>query len=907
MLFRDPSTACRIYRLALLLVAAVAALSAPSWGAVRFDVFGSPTEVASTGRSEVTGTITLAVRGTNNVTGNSTGGPTQIGLIYTNPAMQIDNTLASGIRLVFSSGFAPASPTLVSIENRDIAGQCSGFITINLLPGAAPLAGDFLRVEGVRGRIDASSGLVAGTDLYVDLQSVNDPAANSFSPDRLRVAKSLKALVAVIFSDSLTYEVRITEGFSRAFVDLDSGNDGNNTNDRVDSTGALIGAPTNSTQVQLRMEGVPGGITNVAWPSVSTVSSAGSAFYLIGSTFTPASDVAATNGVATATYSYEATHQVGQSDIALESFTIGPLFIYLAGKCNTDTLTTSVKLAPAVPKAPSCGAPVAGVSRPRFLDVAELQVTSILPSTVTAGGAAFSLTVNGSGFTSASKVLVNGAERVTTFVSATQLTAQILASDILAVGNASISVTDISIGGATSNARILVIAPPGLTLFYPRLVTSPRASASTDDSEYTGVALANTSGRVATLKLTAYDKTGTVITGTGITNPATLTIPAGQQRPLVDSQIFGSGWGTSRTVAWLKVEGDVPQIAGFFLAFNGSLSRLDGADVGSTSVTSAIFPEVEARGTTQLHVANAGLDAGTLTVELVKSDGSLRATAVTRPLSGNGVLVETLGELFPGVTVDASDYIRVSSNRSVVGFEYMAQAGKDVSGLNGQDASLGAKTLYSPQYVVGGPDWRTTLSLVNLDTVAGTLSFKFIGDDGVQIGSTQAVTIPARGKLSITDQKFFLDAGNTLRQGYLEITGNVRLIGSVVFGNPDTRGFVTALPLVGSLQSQVVFSQVASNAVYYTGIALLNPSDDAANAVIQVFDASGAVIASKIESIPARSRRSRLLTEFFPALASAEIASGYITVSVNRNVAAFALFGDRGLTVLSAVPAQTTP
>ena len=58
----------------------------------------------------MTGSINLVARGTGNLTGTSTGGASQIAMIYTNPALQIDNTTTSGIQLFFSSGFAAASP-----------------------------------------------------------------------------------------------------------------------------------------------------------------------------------------------------------------------------------------------------------------------------------------------------------------------------------------------------------------------------------------------------------------------------------------------------------------------------------------------------------------------------------------------------------------------------------------------------------------------------------------------------------------------------------------------------------------------------------------------------------------------------------------------------------------------------
>src|SRR5213594_2423387 len=233
-------TARRLPVLAGLVCLLLMGFAGASYGAVRYDVIGSPTEVINTGRSEVTGSVTLTVNAAG-VTGTSAGGFAQIGFIYTNPAMQIDNTTTTGIKLFFSSGFVAANPTIPStdgVANRDINGKCSGFLTINLQPGAGVAFPDFIRVEGVRGRIDASQAQTPGTNLFVDMQSVNDPAANLFNPDRIRVAKSLDGMNVQIVKDTLllcfptsgkapgssqTLTIRITESFARAFVDLDAG------------------------------------------------------------------------------------------------------------------------------------------------------------------------------------------------------------------------------------------------------------------------------------------------------------------------------------------------------------------------------------------------------------------------------------------------------------------------------------------------------------------------------------------------------------------------------------------------------------------------------------------------------------------------------------------------------------
>src|SRR5713101_3775485 len=91
-------------------------------------------------------------------------------------------------------------------------------------------------------------------------------------------------------------------------------------------------------------------------------------------------------------------------------------------------------------------------------------LTSISPSTTFAGGAAFTLTVNGTNFVNGSIVQVNSSSRTTTFVSGTQLSAAIPASDIASAGTLSITVVNPAPGGGASAALSLVVNNPVPTL-----------------------------------------------------------------------------------------------------------------------------------------------------------------------------------------------------------------------------------------------------------------------------------------------------------------------------------------------------------------------------------------------------------------------------------------------------------
>lgn len=89
-------------------------------------------------------------------------------------------------------------------------------------------------------------------------------------------------------------------------------------------------------------------------------------------------------------------------------------------------------------------------------------VTTLSPASKVAGDQSFTLTVNGTGFVAGSKAQWNGADRTTTFVSATQLTAAITAADIASVGTASVTVVNSAPGGGTSGALNFSITQPPL-------------------------------------------------------------------------------------------------------------------------------------------------------------------------------------------------------------------------------------------------------------------------------------------------------------------------------------------------------------------------------------------------------------------------------------------------------------
>jgi dienelactone hydrolase len=106
----------------------------------------------------------------------------------------------------------------------------------------------------------------------------------------------------------------------------------------------------------------------------------------------------------------------------------------------------------------------------------------LVPDAVRPGFAAFTLTVNGTGFVSSSVVKWNGTSRDTRFVSSSRLTATILSPDVAKVGAASVTVVNPAPGGVSNVVFFPISLPVNLnmsTLAFPA-GTGPISVATAD-------------------------------------------------------------------------------------------------------------------------------------------------------------------------------------------------------------------------------------------------------------------------------------------------------------------------------------------------------------------------------------------------------------------------------------------
>ncbi len=257
-------------------------------------------------------------------------------------------------------------------------------------------------------------------------------------------------------------------------------------------------------------------------------------------------------------------------------------------------------------------------------------ITSISPNSAAAGGAAFTLTINGTNFVAASAVNFGGSAPATTFISSTQLTAAVSTSSIASTGTLAVTVTNPGTGSGTSNpinfyiTSALPSSVPTLDALFPSCVPAGEQLVDATDNLLTVVGDSFVAGSVVrwngsdrptssngtinglTAQISASDiaaaGTATVTVfnpppGGGTSNPLTFTITPGASQPqsiAIDStgkfayaMDAGCGGGVGGYVSMYTINsatGALATIGPPVSTYGYGIEYGDGVNAGSLSV-----------------------------------------------------------------------------------------------------------------------------------------------------------------------------------------------------------------------------------------------------------------------------------------------------------------------------------
>jgi hypothetical protein len=490
-------------------------------------------------------------------------------------------------------------------------------------------------------------------------------------------------------------------------------------------------------------------------------------------------------------------------------------------------------------------------------------ISGLSPNSATAGGAAFTLTVNGSGFATGSNVEWNGSVVVTSYISANQLSASIPASLIKAAGGASVTVLNSST--IASSAATFVVFSPG-----PNVQTISHIA---DGGGWrSSIILVNTDTVPALYAVNLWSDAGVSYAPPLALGAATGSIPVGGSTIIETADtasVLSEGWAqvmSNQSVGGTAIFRYDPwsQEAAVPLLSSGGVKLEIPYQVGS------------------------GLSLG-VALANPSATQSASLTEVIRDQNGNPLASRTLtlaaqnhtafNPTFPS-TVAGGGVVEYDSSVNVFGLGIRSAPEGTALAFTSLDAVLPlAASTKTISHIADGGGWRSSIILVNTDTVPASYTVSFLNDSGASYAPPLALgtatgSIPVGGSTIIETA----DTAPVLITGWAQVTSSQSIGGTAIF-RYDPWSQEAAVPLLtsGGATLEIPY-QVGSGLAL--GVALANPSvTQTANITEIIRDQNGNQLASRTLTLAPLNH-----TSFNPTFPSTVAGGGVVEYDSNVNL-----------------------
>ena len=415
------------------------------------------------------------------------------------------------------------------------------------------------------------------------------------------------------------------------------------------------------------------------------------------------------------------------------------------------------------------------------------------------------------------------------------------------------------------------------------------------------------------VQLEALSPAGETVSGPEIVNPASLTIAGGGQVSALLENIFGPGIVEVET-GTIVARSRRAESGNFFLFGDDSTVALDGGRAVQELRKRFLFPHLFREGQqpfTRLHFFNPSPELAT-ELTLALHDGAGEAvSSIQRSLGPRETISESVATLFD---VDPEDfqhgYIRGEATPEGVVASQTFGNEMTVNHLAAQAASLQGQ-FYGVAHVGVGAGLETELNLINShNSRQAKFRISVVDDLG------QAVAVPAEFVLEPHQQRvvdlavLFQLPSTAVLTGSLEIElldvfrgpylFAPSINGSVRFKRVDGRSSTT-LPLFRVQGREALYSHVAQDQGFFTGVAIKNRADVPLAVTVEAYDEPGNLVGETDFELGAGARTAKLLSELIPATAG-QSGGTFRVRSPDGAVESFALFGDLNGDVISTVP-----
>src|SRR5216683_2229598 len=505
---------------------------------------------------------------------------------------------------------------------------------------------------------------------------------------------------------------------------------------------------------------------------------------------------------------------------------------------------------------PGPGGGVSGFPPTFTINSAAPTISSLTPNSVNVGGPNFNLLITGTNYFTNSKVNVAGASRVTNYVSSTQLLAQILSTDIAAVGSVPITVTNpisgTSVGMSLTVAGGTNLVPTISSLSPPSVAAATNFTLTVNGANYVGSSVVQVAGAPRPTTFVSATQLTTNVSSSEVATPGLVAITVFNPAP---------GGGTS-AASNLTVNNGVPTITSLSPAniapagTPGGPLTVNGTNFGSNSTVNfnGNARSTTAVNSTQVIAALLTSDlasAGVFPVTVTNSGtGGGTSGAVSFTVTGTGTAANVT--LAPSPVAFANQRINTTSATTTVTLSntggtsvtLAASNAVTITGTNAGDFAIVAATgtNCANGLVVAATNGTCVIGVTFKPTATGARTATLQANDDATPG-TQSVTLNGTGTaptagVAPTNIPFGNQRKGTTSAGTdvtVSNTGTDTLnIASIALGGTNPTQFVLGAPSSGTACSIAAGTAVAaaSNCKFSVKFAPTATGAQAANVTV---------------------------------------------------------------------------
>ena len=425
--------------------------------------------------------------------------------------------------------------------------------------------------------------------------------------------------------------------------------------------------------------------------------------------------------------------------------------------------------------------------------------------------------------------------------------------------------------------------------FAPALVVPILSAAGLD---FAGLAITNTFHKTAQVKVRTYPALGSPA---GALDELELEL-----EPLTQYSVLIEDLPGGMTAGWLEVLSTEPDSIAITLGGDQRLQMMDGIGLARPLLSPLWFAEIHSGDSSETRLLLINPEDESVEVALTWHGPDGKDIKQHLSIESKGMIQDTVETLFGTKSGLEDGYVSARVEETEGGPDDPKLFGLQLFGTSESQAALPAleaataDELILPHLYLGA-GLVNHLSVINTGA-AREIVLELMDKKGELVSVSQS-NLDSGGFLQVDLAQLFQVDGNV--DGWLRLSPGVDIVASHVVAS-ETGSFLAALPLQAAGAREVVIGPVATTEDFFTGLGLLNNSEDGVLSTIELFDPAAGRLGVHFLTLEPGEKQSRVLFELMSIVR--DQSGGFVRIRSTSPIYTVGSLGAQRLNFLTLLP-----